>query len=36
MISIPIHVGDVDTSLQEHGQFETDDNGETTRVLDGS
>lgn len=33
MISIPIHVGNVDTSLQEHGQLETDDEGETTRVL---
>jgi hypothetical protein len=36
MISIPIHVGDVDTSLQEHGQLETDEDGETTRVLDGN
>ena len=33
MISIPIHVGNVDTSLQEHGRLETDDEGETTRVL---
>ena len=33
MISIPIHVGNVDTSLQEHGRLETDANGETTRVL---
>jgi len=36
MISIPIHVGDVDTSLQEHGQLETDEQGETTRVLEGN
>lgn len=36
MISIPIHVGDVDTSLQEHGQLETDEEGESTRVLDGT
>jgi hypothetical protein len=33
VISIPIHVGEVDTSLQEHGVLETDDEGETTRVL---
>lgn len=33
VISIPIHVGNVDTSLQEHGRLETDDEGETTRVL---
>ncbi len=33
MISIPIHVGNVDTSLQEHGRLETDEEGETTRVL---
>jgi len=33
VISIPIHVGDVDTSLQEHGVLETNDEGETTRVL---
>jgi hypothetical protein len=33
MISIPIHVGDVDTSLQEHGVLETNEDGETTRVL---
>ena len=33
MISIPIHVGNVDTSLQEHGRLETDAEGETTRVL---
>lgn len=33
MISIPIHVGNVDTSLQEQGQLETDEEGETTRVL---
>ena len=33
MISIPIHVGAVDTSLQEHGELETDSEGETTRVL---
>lgn len=36
MISIPIHVGNVDTSLQEHGRLETDDEGETTRVLDSN
>jgi hypothetical protein len=33
MISIPIHVGNVDTSLQEHGELETNEEGETTRVL---
>ncbi len=33
MISIPIHVGNVDTSPQEHGHLETDAQGETTRVL---
>lgn len=33
MISIPIHVGDVDTSLVEQGELETNDEGETTRVL---
>lgn len=33
MISIPIHVGDVDTSLIEQGELETNDEGETTRVL---
>lgn len=33
MLSIPIHVGDVDTSLQEHGVLETSEDGETTRVL---
>ena len=33
MISIPIHVGSVDTSPQEHGRLETDAEGETTRVL---
>ena len=33
MVSIPIHVGDVDTSLQEHGVLETNEEGETTRVL---
>ena len=33
IISIPIHVGNVDTSLQEHGRLETDAEGETTRVL---
>ena len=33
MISIPIHVGNVDTSLIEQGELETDDEGETTRVL---
>lgn len=36
MISIPIHVGDVDTSLQEHGRLETDEQGDSTRVLDGN
>ena len=33
MISIPIHVGNVDTSPQEHGRLETNEEGETTRVL---
>ena len=33
MISIPIHVGNVDTSLIEQGELETNDEGETTRVL---
>ena len=33
MISIPIHVGDVDTSLIEQGELQTNDEGETTRVL---
>ena len=32
MISIPIHVGNVDTSLIEQGELETNDEGETTRV----
>lgn len=33
MISIPIHVGNVDTSLVEQGELETNEEGETTRVL---
>jgi len=33
MISIPIHVGDVDTSPVEHGELETNADDETTRVL---
>ena len=33
VISIPIHVGDVDTSLQEQGVLETNEEGATTRVL---
>jgi len=33
MISIPIHVGDVDTSIREHGELETGEDGENTRVL---
>ena len=36
MISTPIHVGNVDTTLQEHGQLETDAEGETTRVLNSN
>ena len=32
-ISIPIHVGTVDTSLKEQGELQTNDDGETTRVL---
>ena len=33
MISIPIHVGTVDTAIQEHGELQTNEEGETTRVL---
>ena len=33
MVAIPIHVGAVDTSLVEHGELETNEDGETTRVL---
>ena len=33
MISVPIHVGNVDTSIQEHGELQTNEEGETTRVL---
>lgn len=33
VISIPIHVGAVDTSPVEHGELETNEEGETTRVL---
>lgn len=32
-VAIPIHVGAVDTSLVEHGELETNEEGETTRVL---
>ena len=32
-ISIPIHVGSIDTSLQEQGELQTNEDGETTRVL---
>ncbi|MGB5689035.1 MAG: hypothetical protein WBM45_07135 [Woeseiaceae bacterium] len=32
-MAIPIHVGAVDTSLVEHGELETNEEGETTRVL---
>lgn len=32
-ISIPIHVGNVDTSIREQGELQTNDDGETTRVL---
>ena len=33
VISIPIHVGNVDTSIREHGELQTNEEGETTRVL---
>ena len=33
VISIPLHVGEVDTGLQEHGELQTGPDGETTRVL---
>lgn len=33
VMSIPIHVGAVDTSPAEHGELETNEEGETTRVL---
>lgn len=32
-MAIPIHVGAVDTSPVEHGELETNEDGETTRVL---
>jgi hypothetical protein len=32
-MAIPIHVGAVDTSPVEHGELETNEEGETTRVL---
>ena len=32
-ISIPIHVGNVDTSIKEQGELQTNEDGETTRVL---
>lgn len=32
-ISIPIHVGNVDTSIREQGELQTSEDGETTRVL---
>ena len=32
-MAIPIHVGAVDTSSIEHGELETNEEGETTRVL---
>jgi hypothetical protein len=32
-ISIPIHVGNVDTSIREQGELQTGEDGETTRVL---
>lgn len=32
-ISIPIHVGNIDTSIREQGELQTNENGETTRVL---
>lgn len=33
VISIPLHVGDVDTGLVEHGELRSDAEGNTTRVL---
>jgi hypothetical protein len=33
VISIPLHVGDVNTGLVEHGELQTDAEGQTTRVL---
>ncbi len=33
VISIPLHVGEVDTGLEEHGELKTGQDGETTRVL---
>ncbi|RZV38361.1 MAG: hypothetical protein EX272_02915 [Chromatiales bacterium] len=33
IISVPLHVGDVDTGLVEHGELQVDEEGETTRVL---
>lgn len=32
-ISIPIHIGNIDTSIKEQGELQTNDDGETTRVL---
>ena len=32
-ISIPLHVGNVDTSVREQGELQTNEDGETTRVL---
>jgi hypothetical protein len=32
-ISIPLHVGNVDTSVREQGELQTNEEGETTRVL---
>jgi hypothetical protein len=32
-VSIPIHVGNVDTSIREQGELQTNEDGETTRVL---
>jgi hypothetical protein len=32
-ISIPVHVGNVDTSIREQGELQTNEDGETTRVL---
>ena len=32
-ISIPLHVGNVDTSIREQGELQTNEDGETTRVL---
>ena len=32
-VSIPLHVGNVDTSIREQGELQTNEDGETTRVL---